>query len=286
MGTAFDDLIILEKIADDRFLGPPAPEQGQRTYGGQLLAHTLRAAQATLPDVRAVHSAHSYFLRQGDVAEPTELVVERVRDGRSFSSRQVVALQQGKEIFRTLLSFHVPETGLEWEPPVKLDVPGPDDSGHTTYREFWNALLPAADPEWGGHERPIDIRYVNAPSIDDHSPVTEPQLMWIRVRDAVADDEDVWDVGLAYIADATLVDTVMLPHGKRWPDPRLSGASLDHAMWFHRRVDPHEWLLYDQRTEMTSGARGLARGRFFDQSGRLIATCVQEGLIRWSDVIG
>ncbi|MGY9073620.1 MAG: acyl-CoA thioesterase [Acidimicrobiales bacterium] len=283
MRNTFADLLNLETLGNDRFVAPRAPEIGQRTYGGQLLAHTLRSAQLTLPDERSVHSSHSYFLRPGDVSAPTELAVERVRDGRSFSSRQVTASQAGREIFRSLMSFHTPERGLEFEPPIMHDIPGPLDSSHTSYREFWNLLLSADAEAWGGHDRPIDIRYVNAPEPTDDSPNTAPQLMWMRVRDEIALDPALWDVGLAYIADATLVDVVMLPHGKRWPDQRLSGASLDHSMWFHRRVDPHEWLLYDQRTEATGGARGLASGRFYDQAGRLVATCTQEGLIRWSE---
>ena len=128
----------------------------------------------------------------------------------------------------------------------------------------------------------MDIRYINAPHAPEGEPITEPQLMWMRIRDSIADDRHLHDVGLAYLADATLVDHVMLPHGHRWQDGRLTGASLDHAMWFHRPVRADEWLFYDQRVENTGGARGLASGRFYTSTGQLVATCMQEGLMRWS----
>ncbi|MDG2112158.1 MAG: thioesterase family protein, partial [Actinomycetota bacterium] len=228
-----------------------------------------------------VHSTHSYFLRAGDVDTETVLEVERIRDGRSFSQRHVVALQDGVEMFRSVLSFHVPEPGLDYAPPIALDVPGPEEV-NSTYHGFCEAILPPEEIPWPGRARPMEIRYINPPSAPEGQPITEPQLMWMILREPVDAGRDLHDAGLAYLADATLVDHVLLPHGHRWHDAQLTGASLDHAMWFHRPVRADEWLFYDQRVESTGGARGLASGRFYTAGGELVATCMQEGLMRWA----
>lgn len=279
--TVFADLMELRSTGEGVFIAPRAPEDGARTYGGQFLAHTLRAAQLTVDDDRFVHSTHSYFLRSGDTSAETTLEVDRVRDGRSFSQRQVTAWQDGKEMFRTLISFHVAEDGLDWAPPVSISSVGPDDVAES-YHDFWESLMASEELPWGGRDRPMDIRYVNTPNAPEGTSITEPQLMWMRLRERLEAGRNLHDVGLAYLADATLVDHVMLPHGFRWQDPRLTGASLDHAMWFHRPVRADDWLFYDQRVESTGGARGLASGRFFTPDGTLVATCMQEGLMRWA----
>ena len=271
----------LKCLDDGSFVAPRAPEQGQRTFGGQFLAHTLRAAQLTVDDDRFVHSTHSYFLRPGDVNTSTELVVERVRDGRSFSTREVTAYQDEVEMFRTVISFHVPEPGLDWSPPKHFDVPGPE-AKLTSYNEFWESLSPNLDGPWHGRKRPMEIRYINPPELPEGKPITDPQLMWIRLSEELGQDRRLHETALAYLADATLIDHVLLPHGFRWQDERLDGASLDHSMWFHREPSADEWLLYEQRVESTSGSRCLGSGRFFDQNGGLVATCVQEGLMRWN----
>ena len=280
MSHVFASLVELESLSNDRFVAPSAPENGSRTFGGQLLAHTLRAAQLTVDSNKFVHSSHSYFLRPGNVDVATELLVEKIRDGKSFSARQVVAYQQGNELFRSVLSFQVPEVGLEWSPQVSFDVPTPQDD-LMSYYEFWESQAPNLHGPWHGRERPMDILYINPPGLPDGSPVTEPQLMWMRISEQLGNDRQLHETALAYLADATLIDHVLLPHGFRWQDDRLNGASLDHSMWFHRQAEADDWLLYEQRVETTGGARGLGSGRFFDQAGNLIATCVQEGLIRW-----
>lgn len=278
---AFGQLMDLADVGDDVFIGPPAPERGQRTFGGQFLAHGLVAAQRTLPDHRPVHSLHGYFLRSGDVDAATELRVERIRDGRSFSSREVRAFQHGTEVFRSLMSFHSPEDGLQYAPPPPPNTPGPHEAP-MSYLEYWRAHEPEDAPKWTGGERPMDIRYLNPPSAPPGEPIEEPQLMWQRIEGEIGDDPLLHEAGVAYLADSTLVDHVTLPHGWRWQDDRLTGASLDHAMWFHRPVRPDEWLLYVQRVEATSGGRGTCSGRYYTRSGDLVATCVQEGLMRWA----
>ena len=273
----------LRTEGDDVFVGPPSPDRGSRTYGGQFLAQSLRAAQRTVTDDRAVHSTHSYFLRSGDAAAPTELRVERLRDGRSFSQRQVVALQHGAEVMRSLISFHVPEDGLEWEQPITIDVAQPTvEQPYTDYGDVIETVLPLEEHPWPGRGRPMDVSYVNPPIASDGEPVTEPQLMWMRVHGPLGDDRALHDAGLAYLADLGMNPVILLPHGYSWRDDRLTEASLDHTMWFHRPAKADEWLFYDQRVESTSSGRGLASGRFYDLDGHLVATCMQEGLIRWN----
>jgi acyl-CoA thioesterase-2 len=245
-------------------------------FGGQFLAQALVAAQRSVAGDRAVHSLHGYFLRAGDASQPTELRVERVRDGRSFSQRAVRALQRNRECFRTLLSFHVPEAGLEYEPQRMPEVPTPDEVA-LTYTEFIEAQRSADEP-WESGALSVDIRYINPPARGERA--VEQQLMWVRISDPLDDDRSQHDAGLAYLSDSTLIDHVLLPHGRRWHDADVHGTSLDHAMWFHRPARADEWLLFDQSIEWTGAARGLAAGRLFDRTGRLVATCVQEGLIR------
>lgn len=266
-----------------RFRAPEAPEPSGRMFGGQLLAHGLMAGYATVAEDRFVHSLHGYFLRAGDVDEPTELVVETVRDGRSFSSRNIVARQTHGEVFRASLSFHVPEVGPEFQPRSIPDVAGVDDIS-LTYNDLtreWRADL--VDDQWAGEARPIDIRYVNPPTAPEGVAITENQRMWTRIQGSMGSDRRLHDAALAYLSDATLVDHVHLPHGRRWQDPRASGASLDHSMWFHRSTAADDWLMFDQGVEFTGGNRGLASGRFYTPSGELVATCMQEGLMRWVD---
>ncbi|HAX05007.1 MAG TPA: acyl-CoA thioesterase II [Acidimicrobiaceae bacterium] len=280
MSDVFKDLMEIKSLGNNEFIAPAAPEGGPRTFGGQLLAHTLRAAQLSVDAEKSVHSSHSYFLRPGDVDALTELRVEEVRDGRSFSVRQVVAYQSGLELFRSTLSFQITEDGLEWSPEAYFDVPGPDKK-IMSYYDYWESQSVESIGPWHGRSRPMDILYINPPDLPEGISITEPQLMWIRINEPIGEDRRLQEAALAYIADATLVDHVLLPHGYRWQDDRLTGASLDHSMWFHRQANADDWLLYEQRVETTGGSRGLASGRFFNVSGELVATCMQEGLIRW-----
>ncbi|MBF66613.1 MAG: acyl-CoA thioesterase II [Gammaproteobacteria bacterium] len=275
----FTDLMRLKPLSDDRFEAPIAPEPSDRMFGGQFLAQCLRAAQMTLPGDREVHSLHAYFLRPGDVELPSEIQVDRVRDGRGFSSRMVAAHQQGKEMFRMLTSFQVPAAGLQYTDGDMGAAPEPE-SVAMTYNAFTEAATPDLEGPWPGAARPVDIRYINVPNAPPGEPVTEPQRMWMRIDETLSDDQHLHDSGMAYLADTTLVDHILLPHGKRWQDPAYDGASLDHAMWFHRRCRADEWLLYHQNVETTAGERGLASGRFFNRQGELVVSCMQEGLMR------
>lgn len=282
----FVSLCSLEDRGGDRFVGPVGPDRSFRVFGGQFLAQALIAARRTVERDVATHSLHAYFLRAGDADAPTEFEVERVRDGRSFGVRQVTAHQDGKELFRMTMSLHAPEDGLGYQPRPAgvvdaLAGPPPDDV-ELTYTAFTEAVVDDGAP-WPGGDRPMDIRYINPPEGRAGPPVTEPQRMWMRIDERLPDEAAVHEAGLAYLADSTLVDHVALPHGKRWQDSRLTGASLDHAMWFHRPARADRWLLYDQRVEFTGRGRGLATGRFYDRDGALVATCAQEGLLRWAE---
>lgn len=282
MGT-FAAMMDLQAKGDDVFVGPPSPDRGSRTYGGQMLAQTLGAAQRTVAGDRVVHSTHSYFVKAGDAAAPTELRVERLRDGRSFSQRRVVALQHGAELMQSLMSFHVPEEGLEWEDPISRDVAPPtSEQPHTDYGDVIEAALPLDEHPWPGRGRPMDVSYINPPTPSEGQRVTEPQLMWMRVHGQLGDDRAVHDAGLAYLADLGMNPVILLPHGYSWRDERITEASLDHTMWFHRPTRADEWLYYEQRVESTAGGRGLASGRFYDLDGHHVATCMQEGMMRWN----
>lgn len=276
----FATLIDLQATGDNVFLAPSAPERSGRLYGGQFLAQGLAAAILTIEEDRDVHSLHGYFLQPGDVDSPVEYDVERVRDGRSFSSRLVRAAQHGKELFRMMASFHVPEQGDDYDGARMPDVPSPDVV-ELTYNEF--SRMNGEAPDWDGELRPMDIRYINPPTAAPGEPVLEPQRMWVRVSEELDENWTAHFAGLAYLSDSTLIDHVVLPHGRRWQDPKLNGASLDHALWIHRRTRADEWLLFDQHVVSAGQGRGFAHGRFFDAGGRLVASCAQEGMIRWSD---
>ena len=268
----------LEAVGERLFQAPPPPDKGEATFGGQLLAQCLAAAQATVPNGRAVHSLHAYFLRPGDVHFPAAISVEEVRDGRAFSCRQAQVRQGGKERFRMLASFQVSAQAPEYQGPKAPQV-APPEAAPLTYDDF--VLGQTGADAWHGAQRPVDIRYLNPPTAPQGEPVTENQLMWMRIPEPLPDDPHLHRAALAYLSDASLVDHIVLPHGLRWQDGDFGGTSLDHAMWFHRFARADQWLLFEQCVESTGGGRGLARGYFFDPAGTLIATCMQEGLMRW-----
>ena len=248
-------------------------------FGGQFLAQCLAAARATVAVERRVNSLHGYFLRPGDVDLALTLRVEQIRDGRAFSSRQVIAEQRGKELFRLLASFQVPEETPEYVAEAMPTVPAPEEVPYT-YDDFTMAQTGAK--AWSGSARPVDIRYVNPPTAAHGEPVTATQLMWMRVDEALPAEPALHEAALAYLSDTTLVDHIPLPLGLRWQDAGFGGTSLDHAMWFHRAVRADQWLLFAQNVEATGGGRGLASGRFYTRQGELAATCLQEGLMRWT----
>ena len=271
------DLLDLERIELDLFRGRQPRESGQRVFGGQVAAQALVAAARTVPADRPVHSLHAYFLRPGDPAVPILYEVDRIRDGRSFTTRRVVAVQHGKAIFNLQASFHVEEGGFAHADPLP-DVPAPD--GLPTVQEQL-AAVPGLS-HWFRRPRPVEMRYVNDPpavarsSADPGSRTT----VWVRAAGTLPDDPVLHVCLVAYASDVTLLETSVRVHGRSWGTGDIQGASLDHAMWFHGPFRADEWWLYDQTAPWTGGGRGLARGGIWTPDGRRVASVVQEGLVR------
>ncbi len=271
-------LLDLESIEVNVFRGVSPDDEHQRVFGGQVAGQALVAAGRTVTR-GAVHSLHAYFLRPGDPAIPILYEVDRIRDGRSFTTRRVVAIQHGRAIFNLSASFHVEEPG----PDHQVAMPGvPDPESLPTLAE---QLAPWRERLAAGHDRgrAIDVRYVTA-----HPFAREPQRglpacqqVWMRADGALPDDRLLHACVVAYASDLTLLDTTLSPHGiSALSAPGTMLASLDHAMWFHRPFRADEWLLYEQESPSAHGARGFARGAIFTRAGGLAVSVAQEGLVR------
>ena len=273
------EVLDLDHTGDMTFRGMSPPVGPQRVYGGQVAGQALVAAGRTVDAERFVHSLHGYFVRPGDPVEPIEYQVENVRDGRSFSVRRSVALQHGKPIFFMSASFQRQEEGLDHQAPTPPDVPGPEDVPTMPDRL---ARFPERLGIWGQIPRPMDVRYVGEPGWvpPGDRPADPNQRVWMRIDGKLPDDPLLHACALTYASDLTLLDSVLSVHGEVWGPGGVVGASLDHALWFHRSFRADEWFLYDSWSPSASGARGLAAGRMLDASGRHIATAVQEGLLR------
>ncbi|MGH9033216.1 MAG: acyl-CoA thioesterase II [Acidimicrobiia bacterium] len=283
MGTAFDELLALlelEQLEVNLFRGLSPDEDRQRVFGGQVAAQALIAAGRTVGDERGVHSLHSFFLRPGDPNVPIVYDVDRIRDGKSFTTRRVVAVQHGRAIFNLAASFQIHESGPDHQDPMPI-VPDPADV--PTFKARIEPYLDRLGPDfaqWLVRERPIDSRPVDEPRWLDPKPRPPEQDVWIKANGVLPDDPLLHACVVAYASDLTLLDTAMLPHAASYSDDHYMIASLDHAMWFHRPFRADEWLLYHQRSPSASGARGLAEGSIFCEDGTLAITVIQEGLIR------
>ncbi|MEE4542088.1 acyl-CoA thioesterase II [Streptomyces sp. V4-01] len=278
------ELLDLERIEQDIFRGCSRSAVVPRVFGGQVAAQALVAAGRTVPEERAAHSLHAYFLRPGDPGAPIVYEVDRIRDGRSFTTRRVVAIQHGQPIFHLSASFQVHEEGLEHQEPMPH---APDPETLPSAEE----LLPAhADkfPDPGVVDRllearaAVDLRYVEDPPFLTAGVAREPRSqVWFRARGRLADDPMLHVCLATYVSDMTLLDSVLLAHGRGgWAVGDVVGASLDHAMWFHRPLRADEWLLYDQQSPSASGGRGLGTARIYTRDGRLAVSVIQEGLVR------
>jgi acyl-CoA thioesterase-2 len=283
MGTALDELLALlelEALEVNLFRGLSPDEDRQRVFGGQVAAQALVAAGRTVGDDRGVHSLHSYFLRPGDPNVPIIYDVDRIRDGKSFTTRRVVAIQHGRAIFNLAASFQIAEVGPNHQ-DVMPEVPDPDVL--PTFKARIEPYLDRLGPdfaEWLVRERPIDSRPVEDPRWLDPKPRPPEQDVWIKANGALPDDPLTHACVVAYASDLSLLDTAMLPHAVSYKEDQYMIASLDHAMWFHRPFRADEWLLYHQKSPSASGARGLAQGNIFCRDGTLAVTVIQEGLIR------
>lgn len=273
------DLLDLERIEEDAFRGRSPHTSMQRVFGGQVAGQALVAAGRTVATDRSVHSLHAYFLRPGDPSVPLLYRVDRLRDGRSFTTRRVVAVQHGRAVFNLSASFAVPAAGVEHQDRAPV-VPDPETLPRATEQ-----LAPWAGQPGGflARHRGIDTRYVTPPPV--LAKEAGPQAwrpssqVWVRADGRLPDDPLLHVCLLTYVSDMTLLDSVLLAHGLVWEE-NVRGASLDHAMWFHRPVRADEWLLYDQRSPAAAGQRGLALGQVFTRDGVLAVTLAQEGLVR------
>ena len=271
--NALIDLLDLEPIEVNIFRGVNPDEERQRIFGGQVAGQALVAAARTVDDDRAVHSLHAYFLRPGDPNVPVLYEVDRIRDGRSFTTRRVAAIQHGRAIFHMSASFHIAEPGFD-HLDMMPDVPEPD--GLPTRQERFATA--GIEDTYGPSA--LDVRYITNDPFNRREALPPTQRVWFRANGDLPDGQVLHTCLLTYASDMTLLDTTLLPHGSGATDRSVMMASLDHAMWFHGSFRADEWLLYDQHTPAASGARGLATGRVFTQHGRLVANVVQEGLIR------
>jgi acyl-CoA thioesterase-2 len=278
MSLALDllvDLLDLEAIEVNIFRGKHPEGDRQRTFGGQVAAQALMAAGRTVDEGR-VHSLHSYFLRPGDSSAPTLYEVDRIRDGRSFCTRRVVAIQHGQAIYNMQASFHTDEVSFEHQ--VKMpDVPTPEEVSPTSAR---------VRSEFGfvddrhSHLHPIEQRYIgDMPWSAQHSRDPRERL-WIRADGELPDDPLLHSCIVTYASDMNPFDVMLAPHEVHWDDGSFMGASLDHCMWFHHEVRADEWMLYDMDSPIAHGGRGLARGFLFSRDGELKVSLVQEGLTR------
>jgi acyl-CoA thioesterase II len=274
------DLLALEPIERNIYRGMNRDIGSGRVFGGQVLAQALLAAKRTVEDPRAVHSLHGYFILAGDLSVPVVYFVDRLRDGRSFTTRRVTAIQHGNAIFNMAASFQRPEPGLEHQIDAP-DVPDPETlrSELDLIREHANEV----DDDVRSiltQDRPLDIRPVGDWQPFDTSVRLPSRRVWVRATGPLGDELIQHQALMAYASDFGLLDSSLRPHGMHVRDPRVMVASLDHSMWFHRPFRMDEWLLYDIDSPASAGGRGFTRGSFFTREGALVASVAQEGLIR------
>ena len=285
MTDPLDDLLLALDLADtnartneDIFIGQSQWSALGRVFGGQVLAQSLVAAQRTLAEDRIIHSLHGYFLRPGKIELPITFSVDRIHDGRSFSTRRVQAIQHGRPILSMIASFQDSDDGLEHQVDMPTDIPQPEDL--PTAAEVLAGVEHPIAKQWA-MGRPFDMRHVPSPvflSVD--GPHVAHQAVWFTATGRLPDDPNLHRAALAYASDYSILEPIFRRHGVAWSTPGLKAASLDHAMWFHRfgRVD--EWMLYVQESPNATGGRGLSFGRIFSRDGALLASVAQEGMVR------
>jgi acyl-CoA thioesterase-2 len=284
--TALESLLSildLEQLEQNLFRGQ-SPSQGwQRVYGGQVLGQALVAAVRTVEPERTVHSMHGYFLLGGDPRHPLIYEVEKIRDGGSFTTRRVKAIQHGRAIFTMNASFHKQEEGFDHRMTMP-EVPFPEDlPSERELQEQLLARLPDNIRSYWQRERPIEMRPTDIGRYLTRASSEPVQYTWMRANGTLPDDPKLHQCVLAYASDFTLLDTALIPHGKLLFDTDIQLASLDHALWVHRPFRADEWLLYAQESPSASGSRGFCRGQVFTRDGVLVASATQEGLVRVRD---
>lgn len=274
------EILDLEEIEENHYRATSPSEGWQRVYGGQVIGQALVAASRTVEADRFAHSLHGYFLRPGDTSIPILFKVDRIRDGKSFTTRRVEAVQNGRAIFTMAISFQVMEDGLEHQFDMP-DVAPPDDfvDEDELRREQAKDWPPEYQENYSATTA-IQLRQVDPIDLLRPEKKTPYQLCWMKTREQLPDDPRLHQCVLAYLSDWSLLDTAFRPHGVSFLQDNVQTASLDHAMWFHRPFRADEWLLYEQDSPAAAGARGFNRGLIFDQAGNLVASTTQEGLMR------
>ncbi|MWB97367.1 acyl-CoA thioesterase [Agromyces seonyuensis] len=268
------------RTSEDIFTGPSHWAPNGRVFGGQVLAQSIVAADRTVEAERQVHSIHGYFLRPGDVRLPITFAVDRIHDGRSFSTRRTQAYQNGLPILSLIASFQIADAGLEHQAPMPEGIPDPESLPEP------EAPVGADDAEsalWT-KRRPFDMRHVSGTmylSVDGER--TPRQAVWLRARGEIGDRQELHRAALAYVSDYTILEPILRAHGIPWATPGLKIASLDHGMWWHRDVRVDDWLCYVQESTFAGGGRGLTHGRFYTRDGVLVASVAQEGMVRVPD---
>ncbi len=266
------------RTSEDIFTGPSQWMPLGRVFGGQVLAQSLVAAQRTIDGDRFVHSMHGYFLRPGDAEKPITFSVDRIHDGRSFSTRRTQAYQGGVPILSMIASFQDDDEGLDHQEPAPTGLPEPE-SLPSSAQMLADIDHPVAS--FWATERAFDIRHVPSPvyfSVEgEHVP---HQAVWLKAIGPLPDDPGLHRAALAYASDYSILEPILRAHGVSWATPGLKAASLDHAMWWHRFARVDEWLLYVQESPNARGGRGLSLGRIYDRAGSLIASVAQEGMVR------
>lgn len=278
MSAALDELIrilTLEPIEVNLFRGVSPPEERQRIFGGQVVAQALMAAYKTV-GAHVCHSLQSYFIRPGDPSIPVLYQVERSRDGKSFATRRVIAIQKGEQIFNMACSFQAPEDGYEHQSEMPTPAYSPEEVGK--FVEAWIKSQPEENTRWL-RNAPIEMRAIDPVDVANPKPKPPQQMVWLRARSDAGNDIALNQAFLAYSSDYSLLGTAMRPHGVSWQSG-VQTASLDHIIWFHRPTNFSEWHLYVQDSPSASGARGFNRGAIYRQDGILVASTAQEGLIR------
>lgn len=287
MQRAVDNLLEtldLERLEKNLFRGISPNVGWQRVFGGQVIGQALVAAQRTVEPDRRVHSLHCYFMRPGDPENPIIYETDRIRDGGSFTTRRVVAIQHGHAIFSMSASFQIIEAGLEHHIDMPADIPHPDElvSEQELAEQFIDKAPENVRKYWQ-RERPIELRPIDLTHYVSRKKLPPRQHIWFRATGKLPGNSAIQEAVLAYASDMTLLDTSLFAHGRAVFDPKLQVASLDHAMWFHRPFNMENWHLYTQDSPNASGARGFTRGMIYSAKGELVASTAQEGLIRLRD---
>ncbi len=266
------------RTEEDIFTAPSQWMPHGRVYGGQVLAQSVLASARTVEQGRAIHSLHGYFLRPGDITEPITFSVDRIHDGRSFSTRRAQAYQKGLPIFSMIASFQDDDPGFDHQAPMPEGLPDPETL--PTVAELIGHIPDAVAQFWAT-THPFDMRHVPSPLfLKVEGERVAHQAVWFRAVGRIEDDDVVHRAAIAYASDQTLLESVMRRHGIAWGTPGLRIASLDHAMWWHRPARIDEWLLYVQESPNATGGRGLGLGRIYTRAGVLVASVAQEGMIR------